>query len=185
MTTGKTIALTGWTFVSKVVFLVFNLLPRLVIAFLPRSKHLLLSWRSSPSAVMLEPPKNKVSHCFHCFSHYLPWNDLTGAMIFVFWRLSLKPAFSGSSFSFIKRLLSSFWLSALRVVSSVYLRFWIFLPEIMIPICASSIPVCPNMYRAYTLNEQADNVQPWRTPFPIWNQSVVTCPVLTVACWHA
>ena len=59
MTTGKTIALTGWTFVGKVMFLLFNMLSRLVIAFLPRSKCLLISWLQSPSAVILEPPKIK------------------------------------------------------------------------------------------------------------------------------
>ena len=59
MTTGKTIALTMWTFVSKVMSLLFNMLSRLVIAFLPRSKHLLISWLQSPSAVVLEPKKRK------------------------------------------------------------------------------------------------------------------------------
>ena len=64
MTTGKTIALTRWTFVGKVMSLLFNMLSRLVITFLPKSKHLLISWLQSPSAVILEPPKNKVCHCF-------------------------------------------------------------------------------------------------------------------------
>ena len=59
MTTGKTIALPRWTFVGKVMFLLFNMLSRLVIAFLPRSKHLLISWLQSPSAVIFEPPKIK------------------------------------------------------------------------------------------------------------------------------
>ena len=59
MTTGKTIALTKWTFVGKVMSLLFSMLSRLVIAFLPRSKHLLISWLQSPSAVILEPPKIK------------------------------------------------------------------------------------------------------------------------------
>ena len=72
MTTGKTIALTTRTFVSKVMSLLFNMLSRLVIAFLSRSKRLLISWLQSPSAVILEPPKSKVSHCFHCFPIYLP-----------------------------------------------------------------------------------------------------------------
>ena len=71
MTTGKTIALTKWTFVGKVTSLFFNMLSRLVIVFLPRSKHLLISWLQSPSAVILEPPKIK-SHCFHCFPIYFP-----------------------------------------------------------------------------------------------------------------
>ena len=59
MTTGKTIALTRWTFVGKVMSLLFNVLSRLVIAFLPRSKHLLISWLQSPSAVILEPKNIK------------------------------------------------------------------------------------------------------------------------------
>ena len=71
-TTGKTIALTRQTLVSKVMSLLFNILSGLVITFLPRTKQLLISWLQSPSAVILEPPKNKVSHCFHCFTIYLP-----------------------------------------------------------------------------------------------------------------
>ena len=71
MTTGKIIALTRWTFVGKVMSLLFNILSRWVIAFLPRSKHLLISWLQSPSAVILEP-KKIVSLCFHYFSIYLP-----------------------------------------------------------------------------------------------------------------
>ena len=78
MTTGKTIALTRWTLVSKVMSLLLNMLSRLVITFLPRSKCLLISWLQSPSTVILEPPKNKVSHCFHCFLIYFPWSDGTG-----------------------------------------------------------------------------------------------------------
>ena len=76
MTTGKTIALTRWTFVGKVMFLLFNMLSSLVIAFLPRSKCLLISWLHSPSALILEP-KTIVCHCFHCFPIYLPWSDGT------------------------------------------------------------------------------------------------------------
>ena len=72
MTTGKTIALTRWTFVGKVMSLLFNMLSRLIITFLPRSKCLLISWPQPPSAVILEPPRNKVCHHFHCFPIYLP-----------------------------------------------------------------------------------------------------------------
>ena len=74
MTTRKTIALTRWIFVGKVMSLLYNMLSGLVITFLPRSKRLLISWLQSPSAVILDPPKknNKVSHCFHCFPIYLP-----------------------------------------------------------------------------------------------------------------
>ena len=75
MTTGKTIALTRRPFVGKVMSLLLNMLSRLVITFLPRSKHPLISWLQSPSAVILEPPKNKIWHCFYCFSIYLPWSD--------------------------------------------------------------------------------------------------------------
>ena len=78
VTTGKTIALTRWTFVGKVMSLLFSMLSRLVTAFLPRSNHLLILWLQSPSAVILEPPQNKVCHCFHCFPTYLPWSDGTG-----------------------------------------------------------------------------------------------------------
>ena len=73
----KTIALTRQTFVGKVTSLLLNMLSMLVIAFLPRSKHLLISWLQSPSAVILEPLKI-VCHCFHCFPVYLPWSDRTG-----------------------------------------------------------------------------------------------------------
>ena len=72
MTTGKNIALTRWTFVGKVMSLLFNMLSRLVINFLPRSKRLLISWLQSPSAEILDTPKNKVCHCFHCFPIYFP-----------------------------------------------------------------------------------------------------------------
>ena len=103
------------------------------------------------------------------------------AMILVFWMLSFKPTFSLSSFIFIKRLFISSSLSALRVMSSVYLRWLIFLPAILIPASASSSPAIHMMYSACKLNKQSDNIQHWCTPFPIWNQSVVPCPVLTVA----
>ena len=125
MTTGKTIALTRWTFVGKVMTLLFNMLSRLVITFYPRIKHRLISWLQSPFD--FGAPKNKVCHCFHCFLICFPWSDGTNAMILVFWMLSFKPAFSLSSFTFIKRLFSSSSLSAIRVVSSAYLRLLIFL----------------------------------------------------------
>ena len=66
MTTGEIKALTRRTFIGKVMFLLFNMLSKFVIAFIPRSKHLLISWQQSPSAVILDP-KKMVSHCFHCF----------------------------------------------------------------------------------------------------------------------
>ena len=106
-------------------------------------------------------------------------------MILVFWMLSFKPTFSLSSFTFIKRLFSSTSLSVIKVVSSAYLRLLIFLLAILIPACGYSSPAFLMMYSPYKLNKQGDNIQPWRTPFPIWNQSVVSCPVLTVASWPA
>ena len=106
MTTRKTIALIIWTFVGNVMSLLFNTLPRFVIAFLARSKHLLISWLKSLSAVILKP-KKIVCHRFHFFPISLPWSDGLGTMILVFWMLSFKPTFSFSSLTFIKRLFSS------------------------------------------------------------------------------
>ena len=83
MTTGKTIALTRQNFVGKAMSLLFNMLSRLVITSLAGSKHLLISWLQSPSAVILEP-KKIVSHCFHCFPIYLPWSDGTRCHDFSF-----------------------------------------------------------------------------------------------------
>ena len=103
----------------------------------------------------------------------------------VFWMLSFKPTFSLSSFTFIKRLFSFSLLSTIRVVSSAYLRLMIFLLAILIPACASSSLAFHVMYSAYKLNKQGNNIQPWCSPFPIWNQSVVPCPILTVASWPA
>ena len=131
--------------------------------------------------------KNKVSHCFHCFPTYLPWSDGTGChdLSFLKFMLSFKPTFSLSCFSFIKRLFGYFSLSAISVVSSAYLRLLVFFLEVLIPACASSSPAFLMMYSVYKLKKQGDNMQPWSTPFPIWNQSVVPCPVLTVASWPA
>ena len=95
--------------------------------------------------------------------------------------LSFESTFSLSSFTFIKRLFSSSSLSAIRVVSSAYLRLLISLPAVLIPACASSSPALLMMYSAYKLNKQGDNIQPWCTPFPIWNQSVV-CSVSSSNC---
>ena len=151
MTTKKTIALTRQIFVTKVMCVLFNKLSRLIIAFLPRSKHLLRLWLQSPSAVILEPRKI-VFHCFHCFPIYLPWSDGTGCHDLRFWMLSFKPTFLLSALIFIKRLFSSSSFSAIRVVSSAYLRLLIFLLAILIPACASSSPAFLMMYSAYKLN---------------------------------
>ena len=148
MTTEKTIALTRWTFVGKVMSLLFNMLSRLVIAFSPRSKHLPISWLQSPSAVILEPKRIK-SLTVSIVSPSI-YQEVMGldAMIFIFWTLNFKPTFSLSSFTFIKRLFSSSSLSAIRVVSSAYLRLSIFLPAILIPAYASSSLAFHMMYSA-------------------------------------
>ena len=154
MTTGKAIALTVWTFVSKVMSLFFNMLSRYVIVFLPRTKHLLISWLQSQFAVILEPKKIKsvtFSVVSPSFCHEVMGPD---ALIFVFWQLNFKSAFSLSTFTFIKRLFSS---------SSLY-----------------ASPVFSMIYTAYKLNKQGDSIYPWPTPFPIWNQSIVPCLVLIV-----
>ena len=107
MTTGKAIALTIRTFVSKVMSLLLNVLSRFVIAFLSRNRHLWISWLQSLSAVILEPKKvSKVSHCFHCFPIYFHEGIGLDAVILLFWILSFKLGFS-LSFTFIKRLFSS------------------------------------------------------------------------------
>ena len=102
------------------------------------------------------------------------------AMIFVFWILNFKPVFPFSSFTFISRLFSSSLLSAIRVVSSAYLRLLIFLPETLIPTCASSSLAFHVMYPACKLNKQGDTIQPWCTPFPISNQCVCVCVCVCV-----
>ena len=121
-----------------------------VIAFLPRSKHLLISWLESPFTVILEPNKIKsvtVSIVAPSISHEVMGQD---AMILLFWMLSFKSAFSLSSFTFIKKLFNSSSLSSIRVVS--YLRLLLFLPAILIPACASSSPAFCMMYSAYKLS---------------------------------
>ena len=161
----KTIALTRWTFVGEVMSLLFNMLSRLVIAFLPRSKHLLISWLQLPSSGILVPPKLNsvtVSIVSPSICQKVMGPD---AMILVFWMLSFQPTFSLSSFTFIKRLFSSSSLSAIRVVSSAYLRLLVFLPAILIPVSASSSPAFLIMY-SYKLNKQGDNIQPWHIPIP-------------------
>ena len=145
---------------GEVISLFFNMLSRLVIAFLPRSKPFLISWLQSPSAVILEPPKIK-SVTVSIVSPYICL-DVMGldAMVFFFSMLGFKPAFSLFSFTFIKRLFSSSLLSATRVVSSAYMRLLIFVLEILIPACASSSPTFHMMYSVYKLNKQGDNIQP-------------------------
>ena len=145
MTTGKTIAFTRWTFVGKVMSLLFSMLFKFVIAFLPRSKHLLISWLQSPSAVILEPKEKKICHCFPI---YLPWSDRTRCHDLSFLNLSFKPAFSLSSFTLIKRLFIFSSLSPISVTSFAYLRLLIFLQAILIPAYDSSRLAFHRLYSA-------------------------------------
>jgi len=165
--------------------LLFNMLSRLVIAFLPKRKCLLISWLQSPSAKIFETNKIR-SVTVYIFSPDI-CNEVMGpdAIILVFWMLSFKPDFSLSSFTFIKRLFSSNSLSAIRVVTSTYLRLLIFLPAFLIPAFTSSSPAFHMMYSACKLNNEGDNIQVRCTPFPIWKQAVVPCPILTAASWPA
>ena len=158
MISGKTM-----DFASKVMSLLFNMLSTLVKAFLTRSKCLLISWLQSSSAVVLETPKIKSLTVSPSICHEALGQD---AIIFIFWMLSLGHHFySPLSLSFKRQFNSS--LSAIRVVSSVYLRLLAFLPEILIPACASSSLAFHMMYSSYKLNKQSDNIQTWCTPFSI------------------
>ena len=161
--------------------LLFNMLSRLVIALLPRSKCLLISWLKWPS-VILKPPKitsvtvSIVSHVFAMkWWDQMPWSW--------FFECGALSQLFHSPLSLSSRDSSSSLLSAMSVISSAYLRLLMYLPAILIPACASSSPAFLMMYSAYKLNKQGDNIQPWHAPSPIWNQSVVPCLVLTVASW--
>ena len=137
------------------------------MAFLPRNKCLLISWPQLPSAVILEPKKIKyvtISIVSTCICHEVMGQD---AMMLVFWLLSFKPTFSLFSFTYTNRLFSSSLLSAIKVVSSAYLRLLIFLLATLTPACASSSPAFCRMYSACKLNKYSDSIQPWHTPFPI------------------
>ena len=144
MITGKTITFSIQTFVSKVMCILFTMLSWFVIAFLSRSKHLLISWLQSPSAVILVKITKRimfltVSTVSPSISHEVMGPDHD---------LHFLNVDSLSSFNFIKRLFSSSPLSAIRVVSSAYLRLLIFLPAILIPACASSSPAFLMIYSA-------------------------------------
>ena len=151
MTTGKTIVLTRWTFVCKMMSLLFNTLSRFVIAFLSRSKSLLIWGLQSPSTVILEPKKIKsvtLSIVFPSICHKVMGLD---AIVF-FWTLNFKPGFH-CPFSSFKRLFSSSSLSTIRMLSSEYLRLLIFLLAILIPAWDLSSPECHMMYSACKLNK--------------------------------
>ena len=159
--------------------LLFNILSMFVIAFLPRSKCLLISWLQSLSVVITEPQSLSL---FPLFS-YFPWRDGTRCHDISFLNVEPQASFLIPSFTYIKRLFSSSSLSTITMVLSAYLRLLVFLPAILIPVCASSSPVFLMMCSAYKLNKQGDNIQPWHTPFPIWNLSVVPCAYFHVTSY--
>ena len=150
MTTGKTLDLTIPIFTSIVVSLLFTALSKFVVPFLPRHKHLFVSWLQLPSVVFLESMKIRPVTLFPSISHEVIGPD---AVILVFWILSFKSAFSLSSFTFSKRSFNSSLLSSIRRISSTYLRWLIFLLAILIPVCASSSLAFCMMYPAYKLNK--------------------------------
>ena len=152
VTTGKTIALTTQTFVSKLMSLLFNTLSRFVTAFLPRSNHLLISWLQSSSTVILEPKKRKfvyASNFCPSICHKVMGPD---TMILVLLIFHFKPAFSLSSFTILKRFFSSSSLSAVRVVST-YLRLLLFLLATLTPAYNSSSLAFLMMCSVYKLNK--------------------------------
>ena len=169
--------------------LFFNIRSRVVIAFLPRINRLLISWLQSLSIVIFHSDfgtqENKIYHCFPFSPIYLPWSDGMGCQDLSFSMLSFKLAFALSFSTLIKRLFSSSSLSAIRVVSSAYLRLLVFLLAILIPACDPSLLAFCMMYSAQKLNKLGDNIQVCHTSFPVWNQSIIPCPVLTVASWPA
>ena len=179
MTTGKTIALTIRTLIGRVMSLLFNMLFRFVIGFLPRRRCLLISWLHSPSTVILEPKKIKsvtVSIVFPSIFHEVMRPD---AMIFILWVLNFRPHFhsrlsSSSRGSFLFAFCHKGGIICISEVIDFHLA-------ILIPACALSSLAFLMMYSAYKLNKQGDYVQLWCTPFQILNLSVVPYPALTVA----
>ena len=154
------------------------MLSRLVIAFLPRSKCLLISWLQSPSAVILEPRERKsvtASTFSPSICHGVMWPD---AMILVFFYVEFQVSFFTLLFHLHQETLKFLFTFCHKGGVIVYMRLLIFLPAILIPACASSSLAFHMMYSAYKLNKQG-------TPFPTLNQSIVPWLVLTVASWPA
>ena len=144
--------------------LLFNMLSRFVRAFLPRSKHLLISWLQSPSAVILESQKIKsvsVSIVSPSICHEVMGPD---AMIFLFWMLNFKPAFHSSVSSSSRGSFVPLHFCHKRGVICI-LRLLLFLPAVLLPICDSSSLAFHTVYSAYKLNKQGDNIQPLCAPF--------------------
>ena len=139
--------------------LLFKMLSRLVIVFLSRSKHLLISWLQSPPEVILESKKKSLS-LFPLFPHLFAmkwWDQMPWSFFCEYW--VWRQLFSlSSSFTFIKRIFSSSSLSAIRVVSSAYLTWLMFLPAILIPTCTSCSPTFCVLYSACKWNKQGDSI---------------------------
>ena len=182
MTTGKTTALAKWTFVGKVMSLLFNMLSRLVIAFPPRSKHLLISWLLSSSTMILEPKKINLSLFPFSPSIYHEVIDGTGYHDLSFLNVEFQACFFYSPLSPSSR---GSWVPLhFLPLEWYYLHIrdlLIFLLAILIPACDSSKMAFHMVYSAYV--KQDNNIQPCHTPFPVLNQSVVPCLVLIVAPW--
>ena len=152
----------------KVISLLFNTQSTFVVAFLPKSKCILISGLLSLSTVILDP-KKIVCHHFHCFPTYLPWSDGTWCHVpLVFWVLSFKPAYSLTSFTLIKKFFS---FSSLKMFFSSICVSEVVNVSLLIPACDSLRLAFQMIYSAYKLNKQGDNIQPCHTPFPILSQS--------------
>ena len=121
-----------------------------------------------------------LSQLFHSFT-FIPWTAAYQASPSM--GFSRQDCFYSASQNIFRRFFSSSLLSAIRVVSFAYLRLWVFLLAILNLACSSLSPEFHMTYSAYKLSKQGDNIQPWHTPFPVWNQSVVPCLVLTVSSW--
>ena len=128
--------------------------------------------------------EEEICHCFHIFPFCLPWSDGVGCCDLRFLIFSFKLAFSLSYLTLIKRYFSSASVSAIRVVSSVYLRLLILLPAILVPACNSASPAFLMMCSVYKLSKQGDNKQPCHT-LAVLHQSVVPYRILLVASWLA
>ena len=177
MTTGKTVALIIWTF-----FWQRYTLSRFVIGFLPRRKPLLISWLLWPSAVILEPPKIKsvtVSMVPPPISmkwwDWMPWSSFSKCWVLS--QLFTLLFHLHQEALWCVMLFMTHHKGGIICVSEVIDIF----PVILIPAWASSSQAFWMMSGPCKLNKQGDNKQPWRTPFPIWNQSIVPCLLLTFA----
>ena len=180
MTTAKTIASTRWTFVVKVMSLLFTKLSSLVKVFLSRSKCLLVSWMQSPPAVIFGASKNKVCPPFHCFPIYLPWSDGSRCHELSFLTVEFQANFFTLLFHFHQVTLWFFFAFCHKGGAICVSEVIDISPGNLDSSLCFIQPGIWHMYSAYRLNKQGDNLQPWCTPFLISDQSVVPCPVLTV-----